>query len=97
MTLTNRRDVVKGLSASSAPLVGKAPLAAGMPLWLSACSTLSADPPALTSYPKLATSNHLGFLGHLENGVESVYEPQIDGPSWWRSESPYRRSPDRTH
>jgi all-trans-8'-apo-beta-carotenal 15,15'-oxygenase len=83
MTTHNRRDFVKTLSATTAPLVVNAPLAGAMPLFLSACAGISPDSPSsrpsVSTYPKLASANALGFIGHLQNGIEGAYEPAVDG------------------
>ena len=44
---------------------------------LSGCAVGSLATPEL--YPKIATSNPLGFTGHLQNGIEGAYEPVVMG------------------
>jgi all-trans-8'-apo-beta-carotenal 15,15'-oxygenase len=77
--MTNRRDFVKAVTTTVAPLISAPPLLASMPLFLSACATTGGDRGAAGSYPKIATANPLGFLGHLENGIEGSYEPIVEG------------------
>jgi all-trans-8'-apo-beta-carotenal 15,15'-oxygenase len=77
--MTNRRDFVKAVTSTVAPLISAPPLLASMPLFLSACATTGGDLGAADSYPKLAMTNPLGFLGHLENGIEGSYEPIVEG------------------
>jgi all-trans-8'-apo-beta-carotenal 15,15'-oxygenase len=50
-----------------------------MPLTLSACASIVGDRANVTAYPKLAGTNPMGFLGHLQNGSEGSYEPVVEG------------------
>lgn len=68
MNPIDRRSFVKSLSVAAAPL------------WLSACGGDDDDQVAAAPlYPKLASANPLGFVGHLQNGTESNYEPVVTG------------------
>lgn len=66
MNPIDRRSFVKVLSAAAAPL------------WLPACGGSDGEP-AAASYPRLANANPLGFVGHLQNGIEGSYEPAVTG------------------
>ncbi len=77
--MTDRRDFVKSVTASLAPLASSPTLLASMPLFLSACAAAHNNLGSIESYPKVASANPLGFLGHLENAIESSYVPVVDG------------------
>jgi all-trans-8'-apo-beta-carotenal 15,15'-oxygenase len=77
--MTNRRDFVKSVTATAAPLLTPPPMLASMSLFLAGCATLSGEVGAVESYPKIASANPLGFLGHLENGIEGSYDPIVEG------------------
>ena len=44
---------------------------------LAGCAVGSLASPEL--YPKIASANPLGFIGHLQNGIEGAYEPTVTG------------------
>jgi all-trans-8'-apo-beta-carotenal 15,15'-oxygenase len=69
MNPLDRRSFVKTVSMAAAPL------------WLSACGGDDNDDKAVVAplYPKLANASPLGFVGHLQNGVEGGYEPVVTG------------------
>jgi all-trans-8'-apo-beta-carotenal 15,15'-oxygenase len=77
--MTNRRNFVKAAAATAAPLTTSTATLASMPLFLSACVTTRDSSGPINAYPKMASANALGFLGHLENGTESFYEPLVEG------------------
>jgi all-trans-8'-apo-beta-carotenal 15,15'-oxygenase len=66
MNSIDRRAFVRMLSAASAPL------------WLPACGG-GDDESAAALYPRLANADPLGFVGHLQNGVEGAYAPAVTG------------------
>ena len=69
MNPIDRRSFVKVLSAAAAPI------------WLPACSggDPAADEQAIELYPRLERADPLGFVGHLQNGIEGGYEPAVTG------------------
>ena len=69
MNLIDRRSFVKVLSAASAPLL--------LPACAGGGSLLSEAPASL--YPRVERVDPLGFVGHLQNGIEGGYEPTVTG------------------
>jgi all-trans-8'-apo-beta-carotenal 15,15'-oxygenase len=78
MKAKNRRDFVKTLTTASASLASKV-IPPALPMFIAACSNSGEDSVALSTYPKQAEKNLLGFVGHLQNGIEGVYEPLVIG------------------
>jgi all-trans-8'-apo-beta-carotenal 15,15'-oxygenase len=76
--MSDRRKFVKTLSVAPAYRLAATPLATAIPLLTSSCASI-AQSDAISSYPKIASSNPMGFVGHLQNGVESTYDPIVDG------------------
>jgi all-trans-8'-apo-beta-carotenal 15,15'-oxygenase len=76
--MTNRRNFVKTLSLAPTSGIAASPIAAAVPLLVSSCANIATGEP-IKSYPKINATNPMGFVGHLQNGIESNYEPIIDG------------------
>jgi all-trans-8'-apo-beta-carotenal 15,15'-oxygenase len=76
--MTNRRSFVKSLSVTTSPIIVKSALSAAVPM-LGTVATAAPTRSALKSYRRGNTSNALGFIGHLQNGVEGSYDPVVEG------------------
>jgi all-trans-8'-apo-beta-carotenal 15,15'-oxygenase len=77
--MNNRRTFIRSLSATAAPLLSVAPPAALMPFAILGCAIAPSDTLSVSAYPKITNANPLGFIGHLQNGTETAYEPVVEG------------------